>query len=190
MDVALLRRHTRTQGMDRHGHLVDWFFDVLKGLPPSRQSRVLRFIWARDRLPPNDAGFAMPFTIMRDGRDSPDGALPSAHTCTFQLDLPTYSSPAVMRRQLLAAADNCVGYDLDGGAQGVEDGADDDDQDEDEEEEIEEVVEEQPERDGAEGGRDEAPDDDRSQASDDAQGDEDDRNDDNANEPAGGGSSD
>ena len=133
MDVELLRRNTRSQGMDRHPHLVDWLFKILADLPSARQAQVLRFIWARDRLPPNDAGFAMPFTVMRDGRDNPDGALPSAHTCTFQLDLPSYSSIRAMRRQLLAAAESCVGYDLDGGAQGVGEvaGAGDEDEDED-----------------------------------------------------------
>lgn len=53
------------------------------------------------------------------GRDHPDSSLPQAHTCAFQIDLPLYSSPAVLRRQLLMAAENCIEYDLDGGARGM-----------------------------------------------------------------------
>jgi hypothetical protein len=37
----------------------------------------------------------------------------------LQIDLPLYSSAAVMRRQLMLAAENCIEYDLDGGARGV-----------------------------------------------------------------------
>lgn len=42
--------------------------------------------------------------------------------CVGQLDLPPYSSAALLQRQLLTAAENCVSYDLDNetGATGVE----------------------------------------------------------------------
>lgn len=53
------------------------------------------------------------------GRDHPDSSLPQAHTCAFQIDLPLYSSAEVLQRQLLMAAENCIEYDLDGGARGL-----------------------------------------------------------------------
>ncbi len=39
--------------------------------------------------------------------------------CPAQIDLPFYSSAAILRRQLLLAAENCIEYDLDGGARGL-----------------------------------------------------------------------
>ncbi len=39
--------------------------------------------------------------------------------CVLQIDLPLYSSAHVLRRQLLLAAENCIEYDLDGGARGL-----------------------------------------------------------------------
>jgi len=98
LDIALLRRNTRTQMMEANSQLVDWFFEILGELPPRRQARILRFIWARERLPANDAGFSQPFTIAQIGRDDPDRSLPMAHTCGFQIDIPAYSSRAIMRR--------------------------------------------------------------------------------------------
>ncbi|KAA0165530.1 hypothetical protein FNF31_01875 [Cafeteria roenbergensis] len=120
MDVGMLRRHTRLAGFDKDAPQVGWLFSVLDSLPAARQATILRFIWARDRLPSTDAGFAMPFTLARLGRSNPDGTLPQAHTCSFQLDLPPYSSEEVLRERLCLAAAACAGYDLDGGARGDE----------------------------------------------------------------------
>jgi len=40
----------------------------------------------------------------------PDRCLPCAHTCSFRLDLPRYTTASVLQRQLLLAAESCVGY--------------------------------------------------------------------------------
>jgi hypothetical protein len=120
IDVQLLKRNTRYEGgLTASSAVIKMFWDVLSAATAEEQSQVLRFVWARTRLPRSDAGFVRPFKIMLLHRDRPDGSLPQSHTCMFQLDLPNYSSPDALRRNLLIAASNCVGYDLDGRASGV-----------------------------------------------------------------------
>eukprot|EP00954_Amorphochlora_amoebiformis_P012508 977436-Amorphochlora_amoeboformis.AAC.1 len=43
---------------------------------------------------------------------SVDG-MPQAHTCFFEIDLPTYTSKPIMRKQILYAIMNCVSIDED-----------------------------------------------------------------------------
>ena len=122
LDVALLKRNTQYEGYTADAPAVQHFWTALEGMSAEEQCSVLRFVWARERLPPSDAAFTQPFILARFYRDTPDASLPQAHSCSFQLDLPEYSSPQVLRRQLLLAAVSCIGYDLDGGARGVAEG--------------------------------------------------------------------
>ena len=102
---------------------VGFFWAALRAMSAPEQESVLMFVFARRRLPPAHVPWSWPahFTLMRMGRNEPDSSLPCSHTCSFQLDLPEYSSAEVCRRQLLRAASSCIAYDLDGGARGVED---------------------------------------------------------------------
>ena len=169
MDVDLLRRHTRLEGYSWTDPTIKAFWRALQSMTSRQQAAVLRFTWARERLPINSSRFTMPFVIVYvqpvcSGRHgvsphsfalpcvphrlryapttgNPDRSLPCAHTCSFRLDLPRYSSMEVLKRQLLLAAESCVGYalalfvrcalahgshvalpgryDLDGGARGI-----------------------------------------------------------------------
>lgn len=119
IDVQLLKRHTQYEGFTPDCETVRFFWSVVSAMAKEDQSKILRFVWARTRLPPNDAGFDRPFKITLMRRSQPDHWLPEAHTCFFQIDLPQYSCSEVLRTQLLTAARNCIGYDLDGRAQGV-----------------------------------------------------------------------
>jgi len=121
LDLDLLQRNTRYEGFSPGSDAVKHLWLALGAMSPQEQALVLRFVWARDRLPSSDAAFSQPFVIARFYRDEPDASLPQAHSCSFQLDLPEYSSVAVLRRQLLLAAESCIGYDLDGGARGLAD---------------------------------------------------------------------
>jgi hypothetical protein len=94
------------------------FWQALRDMSPAEQESVMMFIYARRRLPSANIPWPSNFTLMRMGRDSPDLSLPCGHTCSFQLDLPAYSSYQVCKRQLLVAAASCIGYDLDGGSNG------------------------------------------------------------------------
>lgn len=118
LDVAMLRRHTRYDGFSASHPVVAMFWRVLEAMAPEQQASVLRFVWARDRLPTSDAGWGRPFTVARMARDDPDASLPQSHTCSFQIDLPEYSCDDAMRTALERAAEFSGDYDLDGGSAG------------------------------------------------------------------------
>ncbi len=131
--TGLLKRHTdHGRGIEEGSPLATMFWNVLSSMSPDEQALFLRFTYARTRLPNSDAGFSRNFKLhrMQPLRSAhPDDTLPVAHTCVFQLSLPTYSSEAVLRRQLVTASSMCVGYELDdvGTAAGdISIGADDD----------------------------------------------------------------
>jgi hypothetical protein len=113
----LLKRHTEYgRGMEEGTPAVARFWSVLRALEPAEQALFLRFTFARTRLPTSHAGFTRKFKLQRMAvprTANVDSTLPVAHTCVFQLNLPDYSSEAVLRRQLLTACTLCVGYDLD-----------------------------------------------------------------------------
>jgi len=119
IDVTMLRRHTRYEGYEESSPVVAAFWRVLAAMAPGEHEAFTRLVNARRRLPPTDAGFTQPFVIARIGRGDPDASFPAAHSCTFQLDLPPYTSDAAMRRQLLRACELSTVYDLDGGATGL-----------------------------------------------------------------------
>lgn len=123
LDLPLLKSRSRYEGFgpDAASHpAVQAFWSALASMTPAEQEGVLMFAYARRRLPSGDAKWPRDFTLARMGRDRPDESLPAGHTCSFQLDLPSYSSAEVAKRQLLRAVmEGGVGYDLDGGAAGV-----------------------------------------------------------------------
>ena len=63
-------------------------------------------MWGRSRLPVSEADFgAEHFQVqeLASASSAPDKYLPVAHTCFFMLELPLYSSAAVLRERLLYA---------------------------------------------------------------------------------------
>ena len=92
------------------------FWRALGGMRAGEQEAVLKFVFARRRLP-RAGGPAL--VLARMAREAPDAALPVGHTCAGQIDLPDYSSVEVMRGALLRAASLSSVFDLDGGAQGT-----------------------------------------------------------------------
>ena len=117
LDVAALRARSSLLGWGGSTRTPDMFWDVLGAMAPQEQEAVLKFVFARKRLP-RQGGPAL--VLARMGREAPDRSLPMGHTCSGQLDLPDYSSREVMRAALLRAASLCSAFDLDGGASGVQ----------------------------------------------------------------------
>ena len=68
------------------------------------------FSTGSDRAPVNGLK-SLGFGIVRDGV-SDDRRLPSSHTCFNRLDIPEYSSKAVMKRNLEIAIANATGFGL------------------------------------------------------------------------------
>ena len=86
---------------------------ALRRFAPEQRSAFLRFIWGRARLPASLSEWGdMKMTIHTKQASQPDGFYPVAHTCFFQIDLPRYSSKAVLKEKLLYALYNCKDMDL------------------------------------------------------------------------------
>ena len=131
VDLALLREMTvysDCQATDPH---VLQFWRVLEGFTEEERAAYVRFVWGRSRLPVNRDHWKQPHRVAtfyppraasldhsgeRGGtsaRGNDDDYLPFAHTCYFTIDVPRYSSEAVMRRKLLFAIQNCTEIDGD-----------------------------------------------------------------------------
>merc|ERR1711871_999039 len=108
VDLSLLRRHTEYPAhLTESSPPINYLWNFLESLDSADRRRFLRFVWAQERLPPTDADFIRPQTRMMvkiNGlHTDPDAALPRADTCFFNLELPLYSSEAVLRERLLTA---------------------------------------------------------------------------------------
>jgi len=107
IDIQLLRRHTEYSSVQKNDPHIIYFWDVLESFTQEERRAFLRFSWAQERLPANDQEFIRtrtrflikPFT----GITNHDQAFPKADTCFFNLMLPEYSSPEILRERLLYA---------------------------------------------------------------------------------------
>lgn len=112
INVELLQRKTEyCAGMDRNGPLVSRFWRVLKSFNRNEHQQFLQFVWGRSRMPFSEVDFGTStFKLVRHVASSsnPDAYLPVAHTCFFQLELPNYSSDAILKKRLKYAMINCA----------------------------------------------------------------------------------
>jgi hypothetical protein len=102
IDVELLLEHTELDGYSMSDRPVRLLFRCLRGMHRVDRARFIRFVWGRSRLPRGNS-WARPFKITRHFGD--ESALPVAHSCFFQLDLPPYSTLSILRRRIMAALD-------------------------------------------------------------------------------------
>ena len=120
IDLELLRRHTEyARGYGpKHSEQIDWFWEVLREMTQEERRKFIRFCFAQSTIPPNDEEFERrqirflikPALAANPGKDAGSGAstsmdqrLPKADTCFFNFELPSYSSKAVMKRQIMFA---------------------------------------------------------------------------------------
>ena len=80
--------------------MVKRFWKVMEGLDNKDRSQFLRFAWGRSRLP-KTSNWPRPFKLTYS--KAGDELLPVSHTCFFQLELPQYSTDAIMKERLLVA---------------------------------------------------------------------------------------
>jgi hypothetical protein len=95
-----LRENTVYVGGFSPSHpVVVRFWNVLASFSDDERSKLVRFAWGRSRLP--KGRWPRPFKLTRkSGGNQP---LPIGHTCFFQLELPEYSSEAIMRQKIITA---------------------------------------------------------------------------------------
>ena len=112
IDLNLLKSVCQYEGLDKNDQTARFFWEVMESMSDADQAQVIRFAWARSRLPRTESSFSDKFKLraMAGG----DNVFPVAHTCYFQLDLPAYSSVTIMRERLLYAIWNTVSIDGDG----------------------------------------------------------------------------
>lgn len=111
IDIDLLKSATVVEGLG--SDVMDRFWSALREMSGPERALFLRFVWGRSRLPLSKSGFKQKFRIKPFGRHPPDRFLPEAHTCFFQLDLPAYSTVAIMKEKLTYAAFHCQAIDAD-----------------------------------------------------------------------------
>ncbi|TMW62992.1 hypothetical protein Poli38472_005610 [Pythium oligandrum] len=120
IDIELLKRHTRySSGMtpDKFPHL-EMFWKVLASFSEENKRKFINFAWGQDTLPADDAEFDRTHTRLlvkmpTGNNQNQDVMLPKADTCFFNIELPAYSSEAIMREKILLAITLCTSMDGD-----------------------------------------------------------------------------
>lgn len=95
-----MKMHTVYVGWSETHPVVQRFWRVMSELSNKDRSQFLRFAWGRSRLPKTN-NWPRPFKL--NYSKAGDELLPVSHTCFFQLDLPQYSTDAIMKERLLVA---------------------------------------------------------------------------------------
>jgi hypothetical protein len=100
IDVDVLKSHTEYHGYSKYDRVIKTFWDVLRSLSNDERAKFIRFACGRGRLPRGDS-WDRPFKLSR--KAGGDDQLPLSHSCFFHIELPGYSSHAIMRQRILAA---------------------------------------------------------------------------------------
>eukprot|EP01087_Luapelamoeba_hula_P012781 TRINITY_DN3603_c0_g1_i4.p1 TRINITY_DN3603_c0_g1~~TRINITY_DN3603_c0_g1_i4.p1 ORF type:complete len:4801 (-),score=871.08 TRINITY_DN3603_c0_g1_i4:39-14441(-) len=109
IDISILKKNTKYNGCSETTKEVEFFWETLRSFSQEERSLFLRFVWGRSRLPVQSE-WPTKFTLRllkNEGKER-DSYLPSAHTCFFSLDLPVYSSAAILKEKLLKAITMCT----------------------------------------------------------------------------------
>ncbi|TMW68516.1 hypothetical protein Poli38472_005984 [Pythium oligandrum] len=118
IDIDLLMKCTEYSNCSEVDDHIVWFWEVMRDFSQEERSAFLRFVWGRSRLPVNEKAFPQRFKLQsfskRKDNRSYDEYLPVSHTCFFSVEMPPYSSKAVLHEKLLYAIYNCQAIDGDG----------------------------------------------------------------------------
>jgi hypothetical protein len=115
-DMDLLQRMTTYSVYKDDEPVIVWLWEILKKrFNDQQRADFLVFVWGRSRLPVTASDFERRFVIQPLSRKDVDAdqIFPMAHTCSFALDLPKYSSLEVTYQRLLWSISNCTGIDAD-----------------------------------------------------------------------------
>ena len=112
IDVELLSRHTEySGGLSSSTRHIEWFWSCLREMSDEQRRQFVQFAYAQQRLPSDDSGFdtfpklRMLIKPARGGDGDVDAQLPHSDVCFFNVELPAYSSQAIMRQRLLQACE-------------------------------------------------------------------------------------
>lgn len=109
VDIEDLKENTIYKNYSKQSPVVNWLWEVLEELSNSERAEFLQFVTGSSKVPVEgfkalrgNNGFQK-FQVVKYQLDRPDGRLPQAHTCFFQLDLPEYSSKEVLKQRIMTA---------------------------------------------------------------------------------------
>eukprot|EP00806_Schmidingerella_arcuata_P005908 Macronucleus_6378.p1 GENE.Macronucleus_6378~~Macronucleus_6378.p1 ORF type:complete len:155 (+),score=28.85 Macronucleus_6378:1-465(+) len=115
VDIDKLKSITRFSSGREDSPLVKRFWRVLTAFDDDQRQMYLKFVWSRSRLPCDLTGMQGAHEVNFYDHMNKE-ALPQAHTCFFEIDLPCYKSDKIMREKLLTAITLCGEIDTDGTA--------------------------------------------------------------------------
>lgn len=111
VDVKLLKSKTRYDGYSEGDDAIKFFWEALEGFSQEDLRSFLHFVWGRSRLPPSESSlWGNGLKVKRTGLSV--NALPNAHTCFFQIDLPAYDSVERASNRILFAVKNCISMNI------------------------------------------------------------------------------
>lgn len=114
LDAKVLRQCTEYENLDHTSALVTNFWEVVDEMSDDERTLLLRFVWARSRMPASIENLPMNFKLQGQGGFPSDKVpLPSAQTCFFSLSLPPYESKETLRAKLIYAINNSPNMDAD-----------------------------------------------------------------------------
>ncbi|KAG5486819.1 hypothetical protein LSCM4_06284 [Leishmania orientalis] len=109
IDVEDLRTHTVYEGYSSTSPQVRWFWEAVSSMSKEDLANLLQFATGSSKVPHGGFGHlegsngrSLPFTISRWAVSKED-LLPQAHTCFNKIDLPVYTSAAVLKEKLMLA---------------------------------------------------------------------------------------
>jgi len=106
VDIADMQDHIKLEGYDEGSDQIVWLFEFLESADLTTRRKFLYFVTSSSVVPVG--GFAKyPIRVSATAID--DVSLPSAHTCSRQLDLPRYSSNAILVAKLTIAINADLG---------------------------------------------------------------------------------
>ncbi|CAN0207279.1 unnamed protein product, partial [Laminaria digitata] len=99
-------------GFPARSEVPQWLKTLLLSLPEDALRRFLIFVCGTPSLPTPSAGKVWRGSKRYNGSAPRSPALPAAHTCFFQLDVPDYDKESVLRHKLLQAVNNTASFDV------------------------------------------------------------------------------
>lgn len=108
IDISILELHTSYIDCSPSAPVIGYLWQTLYSFDDFQRRAFIKFTCGSSSLPSNT--WPQRFSVRVTSCD--DDHLPVAHTCSWELDLPNYSSAEVLKRKLLQALEYCGDFGL------------------------------------------------------------------------------
>lgn len=112
-NVQYLKDFTNHKGhfSSKESKTRKWFWEIMEEMAEEDRQLYLRFVNGQAKLSTEMATLRYKHELRN--RHGGDAALPEAHTCYFQIDIPEYTTKEIFRKRLLTAIRFCGEVDND-----------------------------------------------------------------------------